>query len=324
MDPNDQGRYFELGRAYLEGETRAAGWQQQVPLGRDGKRILDSAKVNARGEIEQSRERKSGRVDRTAVGQIQKELRALRDGTLGSSRWETVEGAQIPREVQAALDMARREFPDRFEHRIISRAEAMLAIREGQRLAAKQRELDGLERTTLRERHKQYLRQRTLEREKAVRERAERDKAARERTAQENKARDRAGRLSTTYQRFRDGAERGFDRVADAHSRSDSLTDAYQRFREAAERGREEATRRAREREASEREATRIREARAAHERTLQRLPRDVADALRRSFPVPGDEWLHGLPPHHSSTRAGREERARARERGRDGRERGR
>ncbi|MCC3317871.1 MULTISPECIES: hypothetical protein [Nocardia] len=312
MPTHERGRYFEIGRAYLEKETREAGWQQQVPLGSEG-RILDSAQVNPRtGKIDKARERKSGRVEgRDAVRQVEKEIDALREGSLVSSRWETVEGETISREVQIMLDLAKREFPDRFEHRVVSREDARLAILEGQRIArARQLELPGLSRDRLKQRQQ----------EREARQRAQRE-ADRVRKSREQQARTRGERLAKTYGRFRDGAERGFDAIARAHHRAGRLTYALERFRDVSERARTEVERRA----AAEREARRLREQREARERSLERLPEDVADALRRSFPAPGEELRHrGIEPHGGSTRAGREARVRAleRERGREGRSR--
>lgn len=340
----ERGLLFELGRASLERETRENGWVSQfsMKVGRDDTRILDAARSKGPdGREVVGRERKSGKIrERTALRQLGLERELMDAGWLTEHTWETVQGERIPPSVERELRAMQRDFPGRFHHRVISREDAAKAIWEGQRLLSTQ--LAAWEKSELLERAREakeqskQARQRLKElREKGARDRekadrarakAERERAAREKAEQERqqKARNRADRLDNTFQRFRDGAERGFDHAADAHRRADSLTDAHTRFREAAERGRHEAARRTREREAIEREATRIREARAAHERTLQRLPREVADVLRRSFPAPGDEWLHRVPPRDGSTRAGREERARARERSRDGRERGR
>ncbi|MCC3311415.1 MULTISPECIES: hypothetical protein [Nocardia] len=312
MPAYERGRYFEIGRAYLEKETREAGWRQQVPLGSEG-RILDSAQVNPRtGKVDKSRERKSGRVEgREAVRQIEKEIDALREGNLVSSRWETVEGETISREVQTMLNLAAREFPDRFEHRVVSREDARLAILEGQRIArARQLELPGLSRDRLKQRQQ----------EREARQRSQRE-ADRVRKSREQHARTRGERLAKMYGRFRDGAERGFDAIAQAHHRAGRLTYTLERFRDMTERARAEAERRI----AAEREARRLREQREARERFLERLPDDVADKLRRSFPAPGDDSRYrGIEPHRGSTRAGREARARAleRERGREGRSR--
>ncbi|MDN2501915.1 hypothetical protein FHY52_35270, partial [Nocardia nova] len=267
LQPHEQGRYFELGRAYLERETREAGWQHQVPL---GGRVLDSAKLDSRGKVEQGRERKSGRVDREAVPQLRKERDALRDGTLGSSRWETVAGTPISAEAQRWIDALKREFPDRFEHRIISRAEAVLAIKEGQRIA-QSRQLELISRPELQRQARQKAERdrKQRERDRAERERAQREKDAREREKNErtktrHAARERADHLTRTYQRFRDGAERGFTHVDRAHIRADGLCDVHRRFREMSERGRHDAARHAREREAAEREARRVRDLREA------------------------------------------------------------
>ncbi|WP_290048119.1 hypothetical protein, partial [Nocardia nova] len=72
----------------------------------------------------------------------------------------------------------------------------------------------------------------------------------------------------------------------------------------------------AREREAAEREARRVRDLREARERALERLPPDVADILRRSYPAPGDEErTRHIEPHRGYTRAGRQARVRSQER---------
>lgn len=73
------------------------------------------------------------------------------------------------------------------------------------------------------------------------------------------------------------------------------------------------------EREAIERER---KQRELADEFLRTRLPPDVTDLLFKSRPTPGLERLHREHPSPGSTRGGRSERERLRERGRDGRER--
>ncbi|MEV6325961.1 hypothetical protein AB0M45_33060 [Nocardia sp. NPDC051787] len=137
----EKGLYFELGRAHELGETPEKGWAHQfrVETGR-GARILDSARTLGKGV--QGVERKSGRINEAdARLQLRKDRDGLNSGLITRSRWETVAGEKIPEKVREDLRDMVRDFGDKFQHLIISRADALRAIQLGQSLASKQLEL---------------------------------------------------------------------------------------------------------------------------------------------------------------------------------------
>ncbi|MGO4649961.1 hypothetical protein AB4305_34355 [Nocardia sp. 2YAB30] len=102
--------------------------------------MLDNARTEGRGT--RGVERKSGRVnERDTREQLFKERAGLESGQLTQSRWETVAGEKIPRSVAAELQAMARDFPGRFHHEIVSRADALRAIRLGQSQASQQLEL---------------------------------------------------------------------------------------------------------------------------------------------------------------------------------------
>ncbi|MFD4406317.1 hypothetical protein ACFWPH_26510 [Nocardia sp. NPDC058499] len=185
----ERGLYFELGRARERGETAEKGWVRQFTLvtGK-GARVLDSARSDGRGT--QGVERKSGRInEREALRQLERERSGLSSGQLTHSRWETVAGEKIPATVRDEMLAMARDFPGRFHHEMVSRADALRAIRIGQSLVSKQLEL---------------VRVDELERADRARKRLERIREiAREREA-EQRSRDQA----VAWQRQREAAQR--------------------------------------------------------------------------------------------------------------------
>ncbi|MGW5138138.1 hypothetical protein ACWEPH_03585 [Nocardia beijingensis] len=137
----EKGLYFELGRAHELGETPEKGWTRQFRVETDrGARILDSARTQDKGV--QGVERKSGRINEAdARLQLRKDRYGLSSGRITRSRWETVAGEKIPDKVREDLRAMVRDFGDKFQHVIISRADALRAMRLGQSLASKQLEL---------------------------------------------------------------------------------------------------------------------------------------------------------------------------------------
>ncbi|MGV9723052.1 hypothetical protein [Nocardia beijingensis] len=137
----EKGLYFELGRALERGEIPEKGWERQFKLQvGDKARVLDSARTLGRGV--DGVERKSGRVnERDARAQLRVERSALDQGLLVRSRWETVSGEKIPRGVAREMERMARDFPGRFHHVTVSRADALRAIQLGQSLVSKQLEL---------------------------------------------------------------------------------------------------------------------------------------------------------------------------------------
>lgn len=137
----EKGLYFELGRAQIRGETRERGWVRQFAI-RIGKsvRVLDSARTQGRGA--NGVERKSGRVnERETLRQLKTERAALQAGILTQSRWETVSGEKVPRSVLEYMREIAQEFPGRFQHEVVSRSDALRAMRLGQSLVSQQLEL---------------------------------------------------------------------------------------------------------------------------------------------------------------------------------------
>ncbi|WP_280313649.1 hypothetical protein [Nocardia abscessus] len=137
----EKGLYFELGRAQERGETPEKGWVRQFRIETSkGPRVLDNARTEDRGT--RGVERKSGRInERDTREQLVKERAGLESGQLTRSRWETVAGEKVPRAVAAELQAMARDFPGRFHHEIVSRADALRAMQLGQSLMSKQLEL---------------------------------------------------------------------------------------------------------------------------------------------------------------------------------------
>ncbi|WP_157111956.1 hypothetical protein [Nocardia beijingensis] len=137
----EKGLYFELGRALEQGETPGRGWVQQFAIKIDGKtRRLDSARTEGRGI--RGVERKSGRInEQETLRQLSIERVGLESSQLIHSRWETVSGEKIPPAVAAELQAMVRDLGDKFQHVIISRADALRAMRLGQSLVSQQLEL---------------------------------------------------------------------------------------------------------------------------------------------------------------------------------------
>ncbi|WP_280186982.1 MULTISPECIES: hypothetical protein [Nocardia] len=137
----EKGLYFELGRAHERGETPERGWVRQFAIKTDkGVRVVDSARTEGRGA--DSVERKSGRVnERDARRQLDLERLALETGRISRSRWETVAGEKVPDKVREDIKDMTRDFGDKFTHVIISRADALRAMKLGQSLASQQLEL---------------------------------------------------------------------------------------------------------------------------------------------------------------------------------------
>ncbi|NKY48270.1 hypothetical protein [Nocardia cerradoensis] len=307
----ERGLYFELGRAHIRGETAERGWVRQFQLQVGNRaRILDSARTDGRGT--RGVERKSGRIhERSTLEQLRRERSALESGKLTHSRWETVAGEKIPRSVGDELRAMTRDFPGRFEHEVLSRADAARALELGRSLAS---------------------------RLPKVREAAERLRQNEERQRRERTAREAAQRVARVFGNVMKGIKREERAAQEARELREARAlaelnelSAYaaqvQQAREAAdaaEQARHQENVKAEERARLERDERerKQRERDLADAQTRGRFPPDVAELLIRSRPTPGLEHLHRQPPSPGKTRAGREERARMRdERGRGGRE---
>ncbi|MGF6889482.1 hypothetical protein ABIA39_008916 [Nocardia sp. GAS34] len=201
LSVGERGLYFELGRAHLLGETQARGWVRQFAIKTDqGARVLDSARGDGKGV--EGRERKSGQVDRI-FQQVDRERSALEKSQMTRSRWETVEGEKISRSAEKDLAEMRRDFGGRFEHVVVSRADATRAIAVGRDLVQSQQlelvqpyVLERAQRARVRlEKIRELVRQKERDaQEKAAREKETREKAAREKETQEREAREKDAR----------------------------------------------------------------------------------------------------------------------------------
>ncbi|WP_157126010.1 hypothetical protein [Nocardia mikamii] len=355
----ERGLYFELGRAHIRGETAERGWVRQFQLQVGNKaRILDSARTDGRGT--RGVERKSGRIhERSTLEQLRRERSALESGKLTHSRWETVAGEKIPRSVGDELRAMTQDFPGRFEHEVLSRADAARALELGRSLVSRQLELvrtyqlDRADRARKRLQNiRELVRKRELERQKQrddrrrraqerlprVREAAERLRQNEVRQRREQTAREAARGVAREFGEVMKGIKREERAARDAREAREArmiaelnelsaYAEQVQQARDAAdaaEQARHQEHVKAEERarlERAERERKQ-RERDLADVQTRGRFPPDVAELLIRSRPTPGLEHLHQQPPSPGRTRAGREERARMRdERGRGGRE---
>ncbi|MBF6172543.1 hypothetical protein [Nocardia blacklockiae] len=321
----ERGLYFELGRAHERGETPERGWVRQFVIRTEhGPRVLDNAKTEGRGT--RSIERKSGRInERETHGQLKKERSALETGQLTRSGWETVQGEQIPRTIREELQSMARDFRGRFHHEVVSRADALRAMKLGQSLVAKQLELVRAYELDRADRARKRLANiREIVRQREAEEKAERQRADRERKTREERARVQA--------RAAREAAREFPTLGELLARNESHTDENTgRHRaDAAENVRQREAADAAEKAEREREATEAarrlqREAadrlalKAQRERELAAkgqpgdMAREVNDLMLVTRPTPGIESPHREPPQTGQTRGGREARGRER-----------
>ncbi|WP_305780345.1 hypothetical protein [Nocardia nova] len=167
-------------------------------------------------------ERKSGRLnDRETRDQLARERAGLQSGQLTQSTWETVAGEKISRTVTDDIRALARDFPGRFEHRVISRADAVRAIELGRSLVAKQGELirayelDRAERARKRLQNiREIVRKRSQERELDRKRREDRHRRAEERLPKVREAavrlqlRREQQRREAREQKIRDASER--------------------------------------------------------------------------------------------------------------------
>ncbi|MBF6163413.1 hypothetical protein IU486_01325 [Streptomyces gardneri] len=256
----EKGLYFELGRAHELEETPDKGWVRQFRIETSkGPRVLDNARTENRGT--RGLERKSGRInERDAREQLTKERAGLDAGMLASSRWETVAGEQIPPKIAKELQDMARDFGDKFQHVVVSRADALRAMKLGQSLVSQQLEL---------------IRPYELNRADRARERLAKLREI-------VRAQDRAEKFRK-MQQFREAAARG---RADAPQQVERDRQAREQAERARQAGRTPEAERARvEREAAERVAQEFpppsqypqREAADAGEQAA----REAADAAR-------------------------------------------
>ncbi|NKY27686.1 hypothetical protein [Nocardia gamkensis] len=226
----EKGLFFELGRAHERGETPEKGWVRQFRLETPaGARILDSARTEGRGT--RGIERKSGRVNEIdAREQLDKERAGLEAGMLTNSRWETVAGEKIPPKIAKDLQDMTRDFGEKFQHVVISRADALRAMQLGRSLVSQQLEL---------------IRPYELNRADRARERLAKIR-------QIVRAQERAEKFRKVQQ-FREAAARG---RADAPQQVERDRQAREQAEQVRQAGRTPETERARvEREAAERVA---------------------------------------------------------------------
>ncbi|WP_433524388.1 hypothetical protein ACQPZ2_04285 [Nocardia pseudovaccinii] len=206
MSNYEKGLYFELGRAHIRGETPERGWVRQFAISINGKsRILDSARSDGKGV--RSVERKSGRVNEAdARKQLGLERQGLDSRQVTHSTWETVEGEKVPDKVLGDMQKLALDFPGRFRHETVSRADAARAIRLGQSLVSQQLELIRAYELTRADRARKRLgkiREIVRAREAKAKDERAQEKAPQQRgitkerdeQARENKARDERARV---------------------------------------------------------------------------------------------------------------------------------
>ncbi|WP_280275141.1 hypothetical protein [Nocardia wallacei] len=308
----ERGLYFELGRAHIRGETPEKGWVRQFEIKVGGKiRRLDSARTEGRGV--RSRERKSGQVhERETLEQLRRERAALRTGQLTHSGWETVAGEKMPRTVRDELHQMARDFPGRFHHEVISRADALRALELGKSLASRQLELIRSYQLTRADRARKRLANiREIVRKREAKAKEDRARTEREtREARERIQREVADRVAREFRLpevlRRDRENRDAER-AQAREAADAAE--ARRAREAADKAERQRQREATERLAAFRQQTR--EATAAG-RVVRGGP-EIADLLIVGRATPGAAPPHREPPQAGSTRGGREDRGRER-----------
>ncbi|NKY50311.1 hypothetical protein [Nocardia vermiculata] len=202
----ERGLYFELGRAYIRGETADRGWVRQfkIETGK-GSRIIDSARTEGLGI--RAVERKSGRLnEREAREQLIRERAGIDSGKIARSDWETVAGEKIPRSVSNDMHALSRDFPGKFNHQVISRTDALRAIQVGRTLASKQLELVRVYELDRADRARKRLQNiREIVRQ---RERARELERQRERDERRRRAKERLPRVREAAERLRERRER--------------------------------------------------------------------------------------------------------------------
>ncbi|MET8799729.1 hypothetical protein ABZV91_25455 [Nocardia sp. NPDC004568] len=293
----ERGLYFELGRARERGETRDNGWVPQFEIKTsEGTRILDSARTDGRGT--EGVERKSGRVnERDTYFQLFKERAALESGQLTRSRWETVVGEKIPDKVRRQLEGLARDFPGRFHHEVVSRADALRAIQLGRSLASKQLELIRpyeLDRADRARKRLDKIRETVRVRDTAI----ERDSPTRETAQRQTRELAESADHALTIER------------ADAAAREQREAAEQTRARKAAE-----AAARRQQQEAAQRVAEAARKDREAA-RNGNNPPmtgREAADILIVNRPTPGLPPPLREPPSPRRSARGRDARERDR-----------
>lgn len=308
----ERGLYFELGRAHIRGETPEKGWVRQFEIKVGGKiRRLDSARTEGRGV--RSRERKSGQVhERETLEQLRRERAALRTGQLTHSGWETVAGEKMPRTVRDELHQMARDFPGRFHHEVISRADALRALQLGKSLASRQLELIRSYQLTRADRARKRLANiREIVRKREAQAKEDRARTEREtREARQRIQRETADRVAREFPvpevLRRDRENRDAER-AQAREAADAAAEA-RRAQEAADKAE-----RQRQREAAERLAAFRQQAREATAAGRVRGGPEIADLLIVGRATPGAAPPHREPPQAGTTRGGREDRGRER-----------
>ncbi|MFJ1460379.1 hypothetical protein [Nocardia sp. N2S4-5] len=229
----------------------------------------------------------------------------------------------MPATVLADLRAMQRDFPGRFRHEVISRADALRAIEIGRSLVSKQLELVRAYELDRADRARKRLANiREIVRQREAKARDERERAEREREAREERARvqrEVAERVAREFaEKYRALLSRGRESNVDSPARAREEADAAEKLKQR-ERDRADEKARQEQREAADRlaeHATRARD--AATNREPGEMVREVADIMRVGQPTPGIESPHREPPQAGRTRGGRE----GRERERGGRER--
>ncbi|GAB2709669.1 hypothetical protein [Nocardia thraciensis] len=308
--PEERGRIFENGcDRYFKDRERGYVRDSRTFEGRDGRMQVD--KVKEGPDRTDTVEEKSGRVGGTKDETQLKVIRELFDrGDVDHHTLRSVEGEAISKQARELIDGLLRDYPERFTHQIISRADAREIWAKGlQREPGQQLEIPEVGEKA----RQQRTQQRTRRREERQREeRARVQKEAAERAAREFPT---MGELLARGRGESETAEKGSRTEPDAAEKAKAREAAD--AAEKAKKGREAADAAAwqRQREAADRLAQAGRDAREAAARGLPGdMAREAADILRVTQPTPGVEPLTRDQIEAARTRAGRDERGRERE----------
>ncbi|MGW5140197.1 hypothetical protein ACWEPH_14070 [Nocardia beijingensis] len=244
------GNQFRDGMVELLGRTEERGWSTEVHFKTPhGSRFHDSA----HREDRIATEFKAGNVDKRALGQLKKDVVALRFGWV--VEWYTVQGVKIDPKVAAQIRALAERYPDQFKHVQVSREQFAKAIELGKQRERAERDREQPTKAV------EQARDQVQVPGKADAHRIEQERA-------EARADERAMQamlyLHTQYQRAQqEEQDRTRDTRADTGQTRDTAPKAAERGQTAPERDPAETARQAREaveRERAERIARALRE----------------------------------------------------------------
>ncbi|NKY86812.1 hypothetical protein [Nocardia veterana] len=276
---------------------------------------------------------------RTVEGEpMSKEARELLEGLCRDFPGRVTHQVISRSQAERIFALGREREKDARQQELMSKQDVLRRQRAAERLKKVREAAERLRERERKQRERDDRRRRAEERLPKFREAAERlrlreeqrrrdERLRAERDAREQVAREFGGIMQNIKRQDREAKEAREAREARALAELSELsayTEQVQQAREAADQARLQEATKAEERARLEREAIeRERKQRELADEFLRtRLPPDVTDLLFKSRPTPGLERLHREHPSPGSTRGGRSERERMRERERGGRER--